>query len=99
LKLIDGLRTSSFKREYYNPVPELPMLHRLFLKLVRRFGRIYELGLVVILNLKMVNPLKDVDMAMPMMLRGRLKIFPHKSAGVRELRQVMSRLEAIEEEE
>ena len=74
------------------------MLHRLFLKLVRRLGRIYELGLVIILNLMMVNPLKDIDMAMPMFLRGRLKIFPHKSAGVKELRQVISRLEAMEEE-
>jgi len=99
LKLIDGLRASSFKREYYNPVPELPMMHRLFLKLVRRFGRVYELGLVLILNLKMVNPLKDIHMAMPMFLRGRLRIFPHRSEGVRELRQVMSRLEAMEEEE
>ncbi|NIS61825.1 MAG: 4Fe-4S dicluster domain-containing protein [Proteobacteria bacterium] len=99
LKLIDGLRTSSFKREYYNPVPELPMMHRLFLKLARRFGRIYELGLVLILNLKMVNPLKDIDMAMPMFKRGRLRIFPHRSEGVRELRQVISRLEAMEEEE
>jgi len=98
LKLIDGLRTSSFKRAYYNPVPELPMLHRLFLRLVRRFGRIYELGLVLILNLKMVNPLKDIDMAMPMFLRGRLRIFPHRSEGARELRKVMSRLEAMEEE-
>jgi heterodisulfide reductase subunit C len=98
LRLIDGLRISSLKRQYYNPVPELPMLHRLFLKLVRRFGRIYELGLVLILNLKMVNPLKDVDMAMPMFLRGKLKLFPHRSEGAEELRRVMSRLESMEEE-
>jgi len=98
LKLIDGLRTFSFKREYYNPVPELPIMHHLFLQLVRRFGRIYELGLVFILNLKMVNPLKDIDMAMPMFRRRRLRIFPHRSEGVRELRQVMSRLKAMEEE-
>lgn len=98
LRLIDGLRTSSFKREYYNPVPEPPMMHRLFLKLVRRFGRIYELGLVLILNLKMLTPLKDTDMAMPMFLRGKLKILPHTSGGARELREVISRLEAIEEE-
>ena len=98
MKLIDGLRTYYFERDYYNPVRELPMMHRLFLKLVRRFGRIYELGLVLILNLKMLDPLKDTDMAMPMFLKGKLKFLPHRSAGVKELRQVMSRLEAMEEE-
>ncbi len=98
LKLIDGLRTYYLHREYYNPVPELPMMHRLFLKLARRYGRIYELGLVFILNLKMVNPLKDIDMALPMFLRGRLRPFPHRSEGGKELRQVMSRLKAIEGE-
>jgi len=98
LKVIDGLRAYYLSRDYYNPVRELPMMHRLFLKLARRFGRIYELGLVLILNLKMVNPFKDIDMAMPMFLRGRLRLFPHRSEGARELRQVISRLRAMEEE-
>ena len=98
LRLIDGLRTYYFYRDYYNPIRELPMMHRLFLKLVRRFGRIYELGLVLILNLKMVNPVKDTDMTMPMFLRGKLKLFPHRSGGAKELRTVISRLEAMEEE-
>jgi heterodisulfide reductase subunit C len=98
LRLIDGLRAYYFDRDYYNPMRELPMMHRLFLKLVRRFGRIYELGLVLILNLKMVNPFKDTDMAMPMFLRGKLKLFPHRSEGAKELRTVMSRLETMEKE-
>ena len=98
VKLIDGLRAYYFDREYYNPVKELPMMHRLFLQLVSRFGRVYELGLVLILNLKMLNPLKDIDMALPMFLRGRLGLFPHRSEGEKELRRVMSRLEAMEGE-
>jgi heterodisulfide reductase subunit C len=97
-RVIDGLREMSSEVGHYNPYPFMPALHRIFLALVKRFGKVYELGLAVLINLRMLTPFKDIDMAAPMLLKGKLKPLPHKSKGVKELRQVMARIKEIEKE-
>lgn len=98
LRVIDGLRELHFGRkvDYYNPVPSLPALHRIFMALVERFGRVYELGLALLVNLQMLRPFKDIDMASPMFLKGKLKPLPHFSHGRKELQQVMARIRQLE---
>jgi hypothetical protein len=66
--------------------------------LVERFGKVYELGLALLINLVMLTPFKDIDMASPMFLKGKLKPLPHRSHGVKELRKVMARIKKIEHE-
>jgi heterodisulfide reductase subunit C len=101
LRVIDGLREMVFSRrvDYYNPFPAVPAFHRIFLYLVERFGKVYELGLALLINLKMLTPFKDIDMASPMFLKGKLKPFPHFSKGAKELRQVMARIRKLEQME
>ena len=96
LRLIDGFREMSKNVNYYNPQPSVPALHRIFMALVERFGKIYELGLALAINLAMLTPFKDIDMAYPMLIRGKLKLLPHKSRGAKELQQVMARIRKIE---
>ena len=96
LRVIDGLREMASKAGHYNPYPAIPALHRIFLTLVERFGKVYELGLALLINLRMLTPFKDIDMAAPMLLKGKLKPFPHTSKGAKELRQVMARIKEIE---
>ncbi len=97
LRVIDGLREMSKQLEYYNPQPSVPAMHRIFMYLVKRFGRVYELGLALSINLMMLTPFKDIDMASPMLLKGKLKPFPHWSKGAKELRGVMARIRKLEE--
>ncbi len=96
LRLIDGLREMSKDFEYYDPYPAIPALHRIFMGLVRRYGRLHPLGLVLLNNLRMLTPFKDIDLASPLLWKGKLKPFPHKSHGARELRQVMARIRKLE---
>jgi heterodisulfide reductase subunit C len=84
--------------EYYNPQPAIPALHRIFMALVERFGRVYELGLALLINLRMLTPFKDIDMASPMFMKGKLKPLPHFSHGAKELRKVMARIRAMEKD-
>ena len=98
LRVIDGLREISKKFDYYNPQPAVPAMHRIFMALVERFGRVYELGLALLINLKMLTPFKDIDMASPMFMKGKLKPFPHFSHGAKELRRVMAQIREIEKE-
>jgi heterodisulfide reductase subunit C len=99
LRVIDGLRelALSKKVEFYNPQPAIPAFHRIFMGLVERFGKVYELGLAMLINLRMMSPFKDIDMASPMLMKGKLKPFPHFSRGAKELRQVMARIRKLEQ--
>jgi hypothetical protein len=47
----------------------------------------------------MLTPFKDTDMASPMLQRGKLKLFPRKSRGVKELRRVMAKIRKMEKEQ
>jgi heterodisulfide reductase subunit C len=96
LRVIDGLREMSKEFDYYNPYPVIPAMHRIFMALVRRFGKVYELGLALLINLRMMTPFKDIDMASPMLLKGKLKPLPHRSHGAKELRQVIAKIRALE---
>lgn len=98
LRIIDGLREMSISKkvDYYNPYPSIPALHQIFMTLLARFGKIYELGLALLINLLMLTPFKDIDMASPMLMKGKLKPFPHFSHGKKELRQVMDRIKKLE---
>jgi len=98
LRVIDGLRELALakKVDYYNPVPSLPVFHRIFMALVERFGRVYEMGLALLLNLAMLRPFKDIDMATPMLTKGKLKPLPHFSHGRKELQKVMARIRQLE---
>ena len=98
LRVIDGLREMSNRFDYYNPEPVIPALHRIFMTLVERFGKVYELGLALLINLRMLTPFKDIDMASPMLIKGKLKPFPHFSHGAKELRRVMRRIREIEKD-
>jgi len=97
-KIIDALRNISKYFNYYNPHPFIPSFHKIFLNLVERFGRIYELGLALLINLRMLNPFKDIDMVYPMLIRGKLKLLPHKSQGRKELQQLMLKIRTLEME-
>jgi len=96
LRVIDGLREISPSYNYPNPHPSIPQMNRIFLYLVKKLGRIYELGLAMSMNLAMRKPFKDVNMALPMFMKGKLKLLPHLSSGRKELQRVMDRIAKLE---
>jgi len=100
LRVIDCLRelVMSGRVGYYNPYPEIPSMHRLFLKLVERYGRIHELRLAFIMNLKMVDPFKDIDLVWPLLMKRRLRFEVNRSSGVEELQRVVAKVREIERE-
>ncbi len=101
LRVIDGLREISFSPGFdtYNPQPFIPALHRIFMGFVEHFGRVYELGLAMLIGMRMLRPFKDIDMAPAMFLKGKLKPLPHLSHGRKELQKVMARIRELERQE
>ena len=67
--------------------------HQSFLASLRRFGRVYELGLVA--SYKMKRPIKrgpqDVLTGMQMMRRGKPGLLPHRIQNVAAIRRIFER--------
>ena len=101
LRLIDALREMVLSKEldYYNPFPAVPGYHRLFLSLMNRFGRGYEMGVIVLNNLKMLTPFKDIDLIAALLRKGKLNPLPRSCRGGKALRQVMARVRKLEQAE
>jgi heterodisulfide reductase subunit C len=99
LRLINGLREMARRFDYYNPYPGIASMYRIFMALVKRFGRIYELGLALLIHLGMLTPYKDIALVYPMVSKGKLNPLPPKSRGAKELQHVMSKIRSLEQAE
>ena len=67
--------------------------HQSFLAMIRRFGRVYEMGLVASYKLKapLRRGMQDVLTGLRMMRRGKPGFFPHKIQNVAAIRRIYQR--------
>ena len=67
--------------------------HQSFLDMIRRFGRVYEMGLVASYKLKapLRRGMQDVLTGLRMMRRGKPGFFPHKIQNVAAIRRIYQR--------
>lgn len=74
--IMDVLRIEAKRRGLSPAIPEVDTFSRLFLYDIGLLGRLYEVGLMAGMNLATRRPLKDVDMGLEMMRRGKLRLIP-----------------------
>ena len=74
--VMDDLRIAARRRGVPPAVPEIARFNTLFLRLVRIFGRVPELLLMLAYNMILGQPLRGLGMGLRMMRRGRLKLLP-----------------------
>ncbi len=75
--VMNALRIEAKRRGIPPAIPEIARFNDLFLRFVRRLGRLPELLLILAYNLREGKPLRDLGMGIRLMLRGRLKPLPH----------------------
>jgi heterodisulfide reductase subunit B len=75
-EIMDTLRIESKKRGLPPAIPEIDKFSNLFLRDIGLLGRLYEVGLMAGLNLVTGQLMKDMDMGMEMMKKGKLKLIP-----------------------
>jgi heterodisulfide reductase subunit C len=71
----------------------------LFLDSVERFGRVFEMGLIMAFNLKSREILKDVLLAPAMLTRGKIALLPHKIKDGGAVKRIFARVRAMEGEQ
>ncbi len=76
-RINDQLAMEAKKRGIKPKVPEVPLFREIFLRYARWFGRAYEIGLILEMNLRTRQPFKDVPMGLQMLLKRKVSLLPH----------------------
>ncbi len=74
--VMDALRIESRRRGVTPGVPEIAKFNDLFMRSVKRFGRVYEAGLMAAFNAALRKPFRDLALGLRMFRRGKLKLLP-----------------------
>lgn len=99
-KVMDVLRQMQRESGRTPSEPRVPLFHTVFLDAIKRSGRIHEMSMLRTYLLKSGDArtkLKtgewknDVKLGLKMFLRGKLKVIPSRSEGVKEVRKIFER--------
>jgi len=74
--VMDALRNLALQKDIRSPERVVPFFNRIFLSLVKRYGRVYEMELIGRFNTGTFNFFKDVMKAPKLFFKGRLKLWP-----------------------
>ncbi|NOX97031.1 MAG: heterodisulfide reductase subunit C [Nitrospirae bacterium] len=94
--VMDALRRMAQEEKVNMKEKDVPVFNRIFLEIIRRYGRLYEAGLIGNYNLNSGHLLKDVFMAPKMFLKGKISPFPRKTKNIREIRKMFKRVKKVE---
>ncbi len=82
--VMDTLRIEATRRKIKPGIPEIAKFNELFMANIKRFGRVYEFGLMAAHNIALKKPFNDLKMGLRMLRRGKLGFvpeFPNKKKG------------------
>lgn len=71
--ILDRFRQETLDRP---SVPEVARFYKAFMRQVKTLGRVYELGLIGELNLRELQPLRDLPMGLRMIRKGKIRFLP-----------------------
>jgi heterodisulfide reductase subunit C len=94
--LMDTLRREALRRGIITD-RKVAIFNETFLRSVASFGRVFEVGLMMEYNLKTGQFLKDTELGMPMMQRGKMHLLPEMIKcrdGIRKIYANVKRMEA-----
>ena len=77
--VMDDLRKQAIETKLPCPKPEILKFHQAFVNDIKRRGKVHELRFMGEYNLKLGKPLKNIEIAPKMFMKGRLKILPPKA--------------------
>ena len=97
-KVMEALRHLALVEKREAREKEVALFNSIFLSLISRLGRIYEVGLAALYNLRSGHPLTNIGMLPSMISRGKLSILPSRIEGAKQVRQIFNRVKAMEKE-
>lgn len=93
-RVMDALRAYALATRRPAALREVTVFHSVFLETVRRLGRVYEVGLIGGYNTLSGHLFDSVDLAWPMLVRGKVKPRPQRVRARRDVTAIFERAEA-----
>ena len=87
--VIDAFRARTLKRKAAaKQVRSIRTFHKIFLRQVKRFGRLHEPLLIAALKMKTGRFFNDLGLGLRMFRKGKIGIMPHSLRGIRDVKRV-----------
>lgn len=87
-EIMDALRRMAYAEKYLTPEKDIPLFNEIFLEEIRRYGRLYETGLIGNYNLNSGHYFKDMILAPVMFLKRKIKLLPYRTKNVKEVQEI-----------
>jgi heterodisulfide reductase subunit C2 len=87
-KVMDTLREYTINKGYKPAEPRIATFHKNYLSNIRRFGRVYEIGMFAFYKLKTFDLFTDAKMGAKLMAKGKLHVLPPSFKGKKEVRKI-----------
>ena len=87
-RLMDWLRQTALQQRIIAGDRSIPIFHRAFLDSVRRWGRQYELGMLLKFKLEVKDYFSDLPLGINMILKHKLPFLPVRNQGKKELNNI-----------
>ena len=92
-KIMDTLRTLAIRSGAPPGEKEVPLFHSAFLDTIKSRGRIHELSLILLLKSKTREFFKDAALGWKMFQKGKIKLFPSRLRGGKEVQEIFNKFE------
>jgi len=92
VKVMDTLREMAIKEGVKIKEKDIYLFHQTFLDCIKDKGRVHELSLIAKLKLRTKQFFKDVGLGLVMFRKGKLKIFPEKIEGIKEVKKIFEEI-------
>jgi heterodisulfide reductase subunit C len=92
-RVMDALRREAIRDGYTEHAGQVVACNDAFLWTVYSWGRLFDAGMLLMNNLKSANYMKDMQFALPMILKGKSPMIPipRKIMGVAEVRKIFEK--------
>ena len=95
-KIMDILRSLAIRSGIKPGEKDIPLFHSVFLNAIKSTGRIHELSLLLQFKFKTKDFFKDVELGWKMYRKGKIKLFPSKFGGGREIKEIFNAYERLQ---
>jgi heterodisulfide reductase subunit C len=96
-RVMDTLREMELGEKVEGKEKLIPIFHRTFLDSIKQWGRTHELSMLIMLKLKTRKmALDELTLGLKMFLKGKLKPFPKKTKGAKEIKGIFERTKGEE---
>jgi len=83
------------KKAGHVPEHHLDLFSQLFLSSVSNYGRVHEMGLMGMFNLRSLQPMKDIFLAPRLLLNGKISPLPHRIKGQGAVKRIFAKVKAM----